>query len=593
MLYFDNLPYHEIISSVNKFHQNQKNVELKVGILRNITVDNYLPLIEYLLSKEKFNVTVKQGEYDVIMQEVLDPGMPINQFKPDILIIFLNIEQIASNLYNRYTELSEDEIENEKEFILEYVKKLLEAINKNFKVKVIFNLFELPDNLPYDISEIQNRVGLRNLIDAINSSIIKFSKEFDDIYFIDLNLVKEKLGTDNYFDKRYWYIAKAPYSLEALKKIAIEHLKIIRSLFGKTKKCLVVDCDNTLWGGIIGEDGIENIQIGKTYPGNIFLDFQRRILNFANKGVILAICSKNNENEVLNVLENHPDMLLRKKHFACIYANWNNKAENIKNISSDLNIGLDSMVFIDDSEFECELVKRQLEEVTVINLPKKTFDYVEIIETCGLFDKLQYTKEDKKRGDLYRTNVERSKYKASFTDLNSYYKSLEMKIEIMPVDDFAVSRAAQLTQRTNQFNLTTNRYSDDKIIEFMNSEDHDVLLLKLSDKFGEMGIVGLQILDYGHSDRAKIDSFMMSCRIIGRGVENVFLKAGIDKSLKKNYRKIEGYYIKNDKNTLVADFYLNNGFKQSSSEGNKYTYQLDDFRSIVPFENYFKEITIK
>ena len=434
MLYFDNLPYHEIISSVNKFSKNSNNVDLKIGILRNITVDNYLPLIEYLLSKEKFNVTVRQGEYDVIMQEVLESGMPINQFKPDILVIFLNIEQIASNLYNRYTELSEDEIVVEKEFILEYVLKLFEAINKNFKVKVIFNLFELPDNLPYDIFEIQNRVGLRNLIDEINRSIIKFSKEFNDIYFADLNLVKEKLGTSNYFDKRYWYIAKAPYSLEALKKIAIEHLKIIRSLFGKTKKCLVVDCDNTLWGGIIGEDGIENIQIGKTYPGNIFLDFQRRILNLANKGVILAICSKNNENEVLNVLENHPDMLLRKKHFACIYANWNNKAENIKNISSDLNIGLDSMVFIDDSKFECDLVKRQLEEVTVINLPKKIFDYVETIETCGLFDKLQYTKEDKKRGDLYRTNVERNNFKTSFTDLNSYYQSLEMKIDILPVD---------------------------------------------------------------------------------------------------------------------------------------------------------------
>jgi FkbH-like protein len=593
MQYFDNLQYHEIISTVNKIRKNSNSVDLKIGILRNITVDNYLPLIEYLLLKENFTVKVKQGEYDVIMQEILDSETPINQFRPDILVIFLNIEQIASNLYERYTELSEEEIEIEKEYILKYALKLFEAIHKNFKAKVIFNLFEMPDNLPYNIFETQNGIGLRNLIYEINSSLIKFSKEFGDIYFTDLNLVKEKLGANNYFDKRYWYIAKAPYSLEALKKIAIEHLKIIRSLFGKTKKCLVVDCDNTLWGGIIGEDGIEKIQIGKTYPGNIFFDFQRRILNLFNKGVILAICSKNNENDVLSVLENHPDMLLRKKHFACIYANWNDKAENIKNISSDLNIGLDSIVFVDDSEFECDLVKRQLAEVTVINLPKKIYDYVQTIETCGLFDKLQYTKEDKKRGDLYRTNIERNTYKTNFTDLNSYYKSLEMKIEILPVDDFAVSRVAQLTQRTNQFNLTTKRYSSDEIIQFMNSEHHDVLLLKLSDKFGEMGIVGIQILDYTLEERAIIDSFMMSCRIIGRGVENVFLKAGIDKSLKKNYRIIEGSYIKSDKNDLVSAFYLNNGFKQSSSEGNKYTYQLDNFGNMVPFENYFKEITIK
>lgn len=593
MLHFDNLQYNEIISTANKFLKNSNKPDLKIGILRNITVDNYLPLLKYLLSKENFNVNIKQGEYDVIMQEVLDPGMPINQFRADILVIFLNIKQIAPNIYYKYTSLSDEEILGEKEYILDYIQKLFEAINKNSSSRIIFNLFELPGDPALDISEIQNSNGQRNLIDQINKSVIKLSKECNDVYFTDLNLVKERLGINNYYDKRYWYIGKAPYSLEALKKIAIEHLKIIRALYGKTKKCLVVDCDNTLWGGIIGEDGLENIKIGKTYPGNMFLDFQRQVLNLLNKGVILAICSKNNESDVLNVLENHPDMLLRKKHFSCIYANWNNKAENIKNISLELNIGLDSIVFIDDSEFECNLVKEQIEEVTVINLPKEIYKYAETIETCGLFDKLQYTKEDKKRGDLYRTNVDRNKYKTNFSDLYSYYQSLEMKIEIEPVDDFSVSRVSQLTQRTNQFNLTTKRYSEDDIIQFMNSECYEVLLLKLTDKFGEMGIVGLQILDYKHKDEAKIDSFMMSCRIIGRGVENAFLKTGVDKCIKKNYQKIEGCYIKSNKNALVSNFYLNSGFKEISSEGNKYFYQLKNIENLIPFTNYFKEISIK
>ena len=378
-----------------------------------------------------------------------------------------------------------------------------------------------------------------------------------------------------------------------MKEIAIEHLKIIKSLYGKTKKCLVVDCDNTLWGGIIGEDGIENIKIGNTYPGNMYLDFQRKILNLLNKGVILAVCSKNNENDVLDVLENHPDMLLRKKHFSCVYANWNNKAENIKNISLDLNIGLDSIVFVDDSDFEANLVKEQLKEVTVISLPKETFKYAETIETCGLFDKLQYTSEDKKRGDLYRINVDRDKYKTAFSDLHSYYQSLEMKIEIEHVDEFSVSRASQLTQRTNQFNLTTRRYSNDDIMHFMNSENYEVLLLKLTDKFGEMGIVGLQILNYENTEKAIIDSFMMSCRIIGRGVENVFLKIGIDECFRKNYNKIEGNYIKSKKNELAAGFYLNNGFEKVSADGNVFVYTLNNSEQLIPFTNYFKEIIIK
>jgi len=590
-LYFDGLPYSSIIAR-NKATQPGSRPSLKVGILRNITVDNYLPLLKYVLSKQ-FSVELQQGEFDVIIQEALDPQMPMNRFAPDVLIVFLNIRQIAPDLWYRYPSLSPGEIDAEKASVVQYVQNLLEAFHRNSRCKVIFNLFELPPHPALDLAEMQTRNGQRELIDGLNREVLSIARQVPDIYLADLNVILEKLGASHYFDKRYWYMGKAPYTLEALKEIAVEHVKIIHSLYGKTKKCLVLDCDNTLWGGIIGEDGMRNIRIGKTFPGNMFLDFQQAILNLSSKGVILAICSKNNESDVMEVLENHPDMLLRKNNFACIYANWNNKADNIRNIALDLNIGLDSIVFVDDSEFESNLVRDQVEGVTVITLPKEASGYAELLQNCGLFDKLNYTSEDRKRGDLYRVNVERDKLKTSFSDLHSYYRSLEMVIDIEPVDEFSAPRASQLTQRTNQFNLTTRRYSVDDITGFMRSPDHEVLLLKLSDKFGDMGIVGLQIIDYTEHGKAKIDSFMMSCRIIGRGVENVFLRTAVRRSLDREAAQVEGQFIRTGKNALASEFYRSNGFGEVSGDGTVFTYRLKDAGQLPAPVDYFKEINIK
>jgi FkbH-like protein len=590
MNYFDNLQFHEIINRVNNSFVDNNGRDIKLGILRNITVDNYIPLIKYLLKKENYKVELHQGDFDMIFQEILVSNSSMIKFAPEILLVFFYIESISPSICNRFIELSEQELNSEKDQLLSHIERLFEEVNRNFSAKLIFHLFELPSNPDYGISETQNIFGQRQIIDQINESIIALSKKYKDIYFVDLNIIKERLGIENYYDKRYWYIGKAPYSLFALKEIAKEHFKIIKSLDGKIKKCLVLDCDNTLWGGIIGEDGFENIKIGKTYPGNMFLDFQRQILNLYNKGIILAINSKNNESDILEVLEKHPDMLLRRKHFACIYSNWDNKVNNIKKIALDLNLGLDSIVFVDDSEFECNLVKENLKEITVINLPKESFRYAEIISNCGLFDKLQYTNEDKKRGELYRVQVERKKHQDSFTDLNSYYKSLEMELKIELVNEFSISRVSQLTQRTNQFNLTTKRYSVDNIKYFMKSIRHDVLVLSMNDKFGDLGIVGVQILEYEDSDEAYIDSFMMSCRVIGRGVENAFLRAGIEKCFKKNYKVVLASYIETKKNNLVTEFYSSNGFTLISEEGNVKTYKLSSLDKLIPFENNFKEI---
>ena len=589
---FNNLQFSEIISYNNdKLRNAERN--MNIGILRNITIDNYLPLIKYLLIQKNINPNIYQGDYDVVIQEVLSEGTTMINFKPEILIIFLDIRILAPNLILKYTELSSDEIQKEKETVLEYIELLFSSINANFETKVIFHLFDLPSIPAFDMAEIQQGNGQRSIIKSINDLIVDKSKIYGDIYFVDLNIIKEKLGLQNFFDKRYWFIGKAPFSLDAAKEITIEHSKIINTLMGKTKKCLVLDCDNTLWGGILGEDGFDKIKIGKTYPGNMYLDFQRQILNLYNKGVILAINSKNNEEDVLEVLENHPDMLLRKNHFACIYANWENKATNIKNIALDLNIGIDSLVFVDDSAFECNLIKENVPEVEVIQLPKEAYKYSEILLNSGLFDKLAYTQEDKNRGELYKVEVDRKKHRTKFSDIDSYYKSLEMVITIENVSEFTIPRVSQLTQRTNQFNLTTKRYSEDDIKLFMNSNKYDVLVLSLSDKFGDMGIVGVLILDYTVPDIAIIDSLMMSCRVIGRQVENIFLLEALNRSITYNVKKVIGKYIATKKNSQVADFYTSNGFQEvTSAEGHK-TYEFSNFEDVGIKKHNFKEIIVK
>lgn len=592
MDHFNNLQFSEIIS-YNKTNIGSAEKNTKIGILRNITVDNYLPFIKYLFINAGINPNIQMGDYDVVIQEVISKDTSLFNFKPDLLIIFLDVRILSPNLIYKYSELSGDEINKEKETILEYFQMLFNSINYNFATKVIFHLFELPSNPAFDIAEIQNGEGQRKIIQSLNDSIIEIAKHYDDIFFVNLNIIKEKLGIQNYFDKRYWFIAKSPFSLDAAKEIAVEHWKIINALNGKTKKCLVLDCDNTLWGGILGEDGFDKIKIGKTYPGNMYLDFQRQVLNLYNKGVILAINSKNNEADVLEIFENHPDMLLRKKHFACIYANWENKADNIKNIALDLNIGTDSLVFVDDSEFECNLVKEKIPEVEVINLPKEAYKYSEILLNCGLFDKLSYTQEDKNRGELYKVEVDRKNHRTKFIDIDSYYKSLEMVITIESVNEFTIPRVSQLTQRTNQFNLTTKRYSEDEIRYFMNSKNHNVLVLSLSDKFGDMGIVGVLILDYTVPDLSIIDSLMMSCRVIGRQVENIFIHEALNRSFNRKIKKVLGKYIPTKKNSQVANFYISNGFQLVSTVETGTTYELCNFEEVGFKENNFKEIIVK
>lgn len=585
--------FNEIIKLVNSLEDKDGDrVPLKIAFLRNITIDSIIPYLKFLCLKEDIKVNTYMGDYNNIFQNVVDTKSDLYRFNPDIIIICLKLETLAVRLFKSFSDLSSKEINEEAIRIVDYVDSILREIRKRSNATILLHNFEIPVYPSFGVYDYQHHSKQVNTIRKIDFDLLDIVSKYNSTYIVDIDMLKSTIGYLNFTDNRYWHIAKAPYTRKALKIIAKEYTKFIRILKGKNKKCLVLDCDNTLWGGIIGEDGINKIKIGKTYPGSAYLAFQQAILNLYDQGVILAICSKNNEQDVLEVLENHPDMILRKKHFISMRINWNDKVTNLREIANELNIGLDSLVLIDDSDFEINLVKKLLPEVEAVQLPKDPSSYRDLLNSSGLFDKLTFSKEDRMRSEMYMVEINRKEAKLQATNLEDYYKYLEMKVSINSADEFSIPRISQLTQKTNQFNLTTMRYSESEIKKLLESKDADVRYLHLKDRFGDSGIVGATILKYQGND-ALIDTFLLSCRVVGRGVEEVFLKDCVNIAKKRSCEKIIGIYVPTGKNAQVEEFYKNHNFSliEKNSNGAKYSFFLKE--NYPDFPSYFKSINIQ
>ena len=372
-----------------------------------------------------------------------------------------------------------------------------------------------------------------------------------------------KIGTKESFDTRYFYSSRALYSVNFFREYSDFVKPIFMAAKGKAKKALIMDCDNTLWHGILGEDGYQSIEMSnKTKDGSIFSEIQNILLSLNSKGILLGLCSKNNEADVVEVLTSHPDMQIRMKHITINKSNWNDKATNILEISDELNIGLDSIVFIDDSSFEINLVKDSLPMVTTIQRPENLNEYPNMLRSkLDLFYNLSHTKEDKKKSDMYKQQVKRKELENKSSSLESYLVSLELKLNIFSDKTDVVPRMSQMSQKTNQFNLTTKRYTESDITNFLTSKNHIVYSFSVSDKFGESGLTGLCIVSLDFKSKiAHIDTLLMSCRIIGRNIEYAFFDYLIENLKNKGIEKLEAKYIITPKNSQVSNFFDNCSF---------------------------------
>lgn len=432
---------------------------------------------------------------------------------------------------------------------------------------------------------------LNELIGKYNEICYKASDKDNNIACFNLADFLFRYPRETAVDWKHYYLSHAVLNPRCANDFKTWFKARLDALSGKRKKCLILDLDNTLWGGIIGEDGINGISIGGMYPGNVYEDVQRRILTAYENGVILAICSKNNEPEAVQALENHPNMVLREHNFAAKRINWDNKADNIKDIANALNIGLDSIVFIDDNPFERDIVRTILPEVEVPDFPEKLYMLPACIENILLkyFSLYHLTPEDRNKTLQYQQNELRISLQNSSASYEDYLRSLGMSLQISFAQQIDIPRIAQLTQKTNQFNLTTKRYTEEDIRLMINNRDL-VFVARVKDKFGEYGLTGLCIIKTTSEYEVEIDTLLLSCRVIGREVENEFLFQILLFLADHKVKVITAKYSKTLKNTLAESFYDKLGFSQTEKNETDKHYICLTNKLVAKAEMYVKVI---
>jgi FkbH-like protein len=583
------------LAEIEKALSEPPGQELKpvhIAVLRNIVIEPLAPYLRYQARQCGLDALLHFGEYDTIVQESLGTNPEILHDSTRCIFLFTRLENLSWKLARSFAELSGEQVREEVDRIKDFIRTVATNLRKQTTATIIWHAFELPVHPSYGVLDSQMAEGQLATVRELNSFLQETLRALPQAFMADLNLCLADIGAERFYDQRLWHIGRAPYSGEALRAIAALDMSFIRPLMGRNRKCLALDCDDTLWGGIIGEDGIAGIKLGKAYPGSPYYEFQQEIVNLYHRGVLIALCTKNNEDDVWEVFRNHPDMLLKEEHIAAHRINWQDKAANLRSLAQELNIGLDSFVYLDDSDFELNLVRRELPEVATILLPKdQPFRYRELLAGCGLFDTLTLSEEDRQRGKMYRAEADRAHLRAQTTDLVGYYRSLAMEVEIRFPDSFTTPRIAQLTQKTNQFNLTTRRYGEADIKRFQAEARADVLSLRLRDRFGDSGIVGTCILRY-EKEKAIIDTFLLSCRVLGRDVENVFLLQALKLAKKRGAKIAIGEYYATKKNAQVENFYDKMGFTQvDARDGADRVFQRD-LTLPLPAEPDFLKITV-
>lgn len=537
---------------------------LQIAVARNITVDNLVPYLRYSALTCGLRADVRMGDFDTTAMEALSPRSALFD-GADIILVFHTLRGAAPVLIDGYPAASKEEIRSAAEQYLDQAQAILEGIRRQSTALILWCGTESPAAPAMGLLDAVHPLGQRAILAEVSRRLAEQLWLVGDAHMIDLESLVRRVGDAAFYDPRMWHFARAPFATPGLEAIADTFGRALRALKGRSRKCLVLDCDNTLWGGIVGEDGIEGIKLGTAHPGSAYRAFQQQALNLFHRGVILALCSKNNEEDVWEVFERHPEMLLRREHIAAHRINWQDKSANIGALADELNIGLDSVVFVDDSPFEVELVRQSLPEIHVIHLPvEEAPRAADRLAGCGLFDTLSLTEEDRQRGQMYSENASRARNRKDSTDLASYLASLDIVVEVRHACPDRYGRIAQLTQKTNQFNLTTRRYGESDIARFAEAEGSDVLQCTVRDRFGVYGLVGVVVLRHESGD-TEIDSLLMSCRVLGRGVEPTMLTAAARLAVAHGSRRLVGSYLPTRKNRMVERFYPENGFEPAGN----------------------------
>ncbi len=558
------LPLSEYISESQKLSINPLQKKIKISLLSSFTINGLSESLKVKCSKQQISCSTYVADYNQYNQEILDKNSNLYAFFPDITFLILDTRSIFGDLFHLPYSITKSERES---FVDEKINEILNLVNKfneNSSSKLVITNLGLPYYSPHGIAEMKTSYSFHDAIIDFNKKLKDNLIEMNSVYVFNFFNFIIKHGEDNVFNFQNYLLGDIKISLNYIPHLANDFIPYIISFLGLTKKCIVVDLDNTLWGGIAGEDGFDGIRLGPQPPGNAFIEFQKYLKALSQRGIILAINSKNNFDDAIEIIRKHPHMVLQENDFACIKINWNDKATNMREISDELNIGLDSFVFFDDDPVNRELIKKMMPEITTPDIPHDPSLYSEVIQSIQDFSTFQITSEDSNRGQMYSEQKLRIESQNSSSDISEFLKTLNLEIDIKTTNSFTIPRISQLTLKTNQFNLTTKRYQEDEIKKF--SENNNILIgcAQIKDKFGDNGITGVFIVEKTNLDEWFLDTFLLSCRVMGREVEKGMLFFIINQAKKNNVKRLKAKFIPTPKNKPIENFLPNCQFHQEN-----------------------------
>lgn len=575
-------------SDMYTFHEIKKAAKLncaeskvmKIAILGNCATQFLATAIKGYANLENVSIELFDADYNQIDAQLLDSSSETFKFKPDCILLYLSTDK----LYEEFLDYPMVSRNNFAEDNIAKIENYWELIAANVGCRILqMNFTEINDNALGNFGS-KSGSSFSYQIRKLNYLLEEKMAARNDVYPVDLLGIQLHLGQHFFYDASLYYNAKMTIAMDALPYVAKAVIDVVKAMNGQIKKCVICDLDNTLWGGVIGDDGMGGIEIGELGRGHAFTDLQRWLKQLKECGIILAICSKNNEDTAQEPFERHEEMVLRLSDISVFVANWDDKASNIRLIQETLNIGMDSIVFLDDNPFERNLVRQMIPDITVPELPEDPALYLGFLQEQNYFEVASFTGPGSDRTAQYQAEFERKKLQQTFESIDDYLKSLEMVGEARAFEKERYARIAQLTQRSNQFNLRTIRYTEDEIARIASDDRYLTLYYTLKDKFGDHGLVSVVILEKKFDNVLFVDTWLMSCRVLKRGMEEFIVNKMIETAKSNGYGKVSAEYIPTAKNKMVKDIYRSFGFTETSE--NKYEINVDEY---IPRDVYIRE----
>ena len=564
----------ELKKNLKKDFNNLKVI--KVAVLGDSATQFLTQALRGIGYDNNYNFEIWESDFNQIERQVYDSTSELYDFKPEIVILF----QASHKLLNKYNKIKPDQYLSFASNQIEAIQNIYSSLTNNLNAKVLYyNFCEIDDAV---FGNFANKVESSFLFQLrkLNYELMLLASQNPNFYLCDLASIQNQIGKTALFHASVYINTEMVLSIDVLPLVAAKTINLINALTGNFKKCVILDLDNTTWGGIIGDDGLENIQIGSFGIGKAFTEFQYWIKKLKDRGIIVAVCSKNTESIAKLPFEQHPDMVLRLNDISVFVANWENKADNIRHIQNILNINFDSMVFLDDNPFERNIVRENIPQICVPELPEDPADYLEYLYSLNLFETISFSSEDTERTKLYQIESQRTSMQQKFANEDDFLMSLEMLSQVNSFNKFNTPRVAQLSQRSNQFNLRTVRYTADDIERIGSNDNFATFAYTLEDKFGDNGLICVIILKKENGGVLFIDTWFMSCRVLKRGMENFVLNDLIAYAKENGFISIKGEYKPSSKNELVKDHYFKLGFE------NQHGYWILEVKGYLHKKNY-------